>query len=172
MGDPREDTASSRMNHFTNHLLKACPFLPLALLLASCENSGHIKGLPKNLPVINLHGSPKTPPHSMSHADYPFADSGEYKSDWAAEGGQGAGMDYSSWRSSHGGSSSRSSRGSSSKKKTSSKSSGRSGSYTIKGGDTLGAIARRNGTTVAKIKAANGLKSDMIRAGKTLKIPK
>lgn len=172
MGDPREDTAPSRMNHFTNQLLKSFPVLPLILLLASCGNSGRIKGLPKNLPVINLHGSPRTPPHSMSHADYPFADSGEYKSDWAAEGGQGAGMDYSSWRSSHGGSSSRSSRGSSSKKKTSSKSSGKGGSYTIKGGDTLGAIARRNGTTVAKIKAANGLKSDMIRAGKTLKIPK
>jgi hypothetical protein len=28
------------------------------------------------------------------------------------------------------------------------------------------------GTTVAKLKAANGLKSDLIRAGKTLKIPR
>lgn len=107
----------------------------------------------------------------MGHADYPFADNGDYKSDWAAEGGQGAGMDYSSWRSSHGGSSSRSS----SKKKTSSKSSKKStrkgGSYTIKSGDNLGAIARRHGTTVSKLKAANGLSSDMIRAGRTLKIP-
>lgn len=158
------------MNHFTPLLLKACLVLPL-LLLAACENSGHIKGLPKDLPVINLHGSPDTPPHSLGHADYPFAANGDYKSDWAAEGGQGAGMDYSSWRSSHGGSSSRSS----SKKKTSSKSgsksSRKSGSYTIKSGDNLGAIARRNGTTVAKLKAANGLSSDKIRAGRTLKIP-
>lgn len=112
----------------------------------------------------------------MGHSDYPFADNGDYKSDWAAEGGQGAGMDYSSWRTSHGSSSSRSS----SKKKTASKSRGKSsgsktsrkgGSYTIKSGDNLGAIARKNGTTVAKLKAANGLSSDMIRAGKTLKIP-
>lgn len=158
------------MSRFAKHLFTTCPVL---LLLASCENSGHIKGLPKDLPVINLHGSPSTPPHGMAHRDYPFADNGDYKSDWAAEGGMGAGMDYSSWRSSHGGSSSRSSsrkKTASSKSKSSSNKGG--GSYTIKGGDTLGAIARRNGTTVAKLKAANGLKSDMIRAGKTLKIPK
>jgi len=158
------------MNHCPSSLTKACLVLPL-LLLAACESSSRIKGLPKDLPVINLHGSPNTPVHSMGHADYPFADNGDYKSDWAAEGGQGAGMDYSSWRSSHGGSSSRSS----SKKKTSSKSSKKStrkgGSYTIKSGDNLGAIARKHGTTVSKLKAANGLSSDMIRAGRTLKIP-
>lgn len=158
------------MSHdITKFLLKTGLAAPLLLLLASCESS-HIKGLPKNLPVINLHGSSSTPPHSMAHKDYPFADNGDYKTDWASEGGQGAGMDYSSWRSSHGGSATRGSRGS--KGKSSSKSSGKGGSYTIKSGDTLGAIARRNGTTVAKLKAANGLKSDMIRAGKTLKIPK
>lgn len=158
------------MNQFTSHLLRICLVVSL-LLLAACENSAHIKGLPKDLPVINLHGSPDTPAHSMAHKDYPFADNGDYKSDWAAEGGQGAGMDYSSWRSSHGGSSSRSS----SKKKSSSKSGGKSsrkgGSYTIKKGDNLGSIARRHGTTVSKLKAANGLSSDLIRAGKTLKIP-
>jgi hypothetical protein len=158
------------MNHFTPLLLKACLVLPL-LLLAACENSGHIKGLPKDLPVINLHGSPDTPPHSLGHADYPFAANGDYKSDWAAEGGQGAGMDYSSWRSSHGGSSSRSSSKKKPSSKSGSKSSRKSGSYTIKSGDNLGAIARRNGTTVAKLKAANGLSSDKIRAGRTLKIP-
>lgn len=164
----------SRMKHCTSFLLRISLVAPL-LLLAACQNSAHIKGLPKDLPVINLRGSPSTPAHSMSHADYPFADNGDYKSDWAAEGGQSPGMDYSSWRSSHGGSS----RGSSKKKTTSksgSKSSSRSsshkgGSYTIKSGDNLGAIARKHGTTVAKIKAANGLSSDMIRAGKTLKIP-
>jgi LysM repeat protein len=36
----------------------------------------------------------------------------------------------------------------------------------------LSGIARRYGTTVSKIKAANGLKSDMIRDGKTLRIPR
>ena len=163
------------MNHCPPIFVRACLVVPL-LLLAACKNSAHIKGLPKDLPVINLHGSPNTPAHSLGHADYPFAENGDYKTDWAAEGGQGAGMDYSSWRSSHGGASSRSS----SKKKASSKSGGKSsggksshsrGSYTIKSGDSLGTIARKNGTTVAKLKAANGLSSDRIRAGKTLKIP-
>ena len=162
------------MNHFTSFLLRGCLVVPL-LLLAACENSAHIKGLPKDLPVINLHGSPETPAHSLGHADYPFAANGDYKTDWAAEGGQGAGMDYSSWRSSHGGSSSRGSTKKKTSSKTSSKSSGKSshkgGSYTIKSGDSLGAIARKNGTTVAKLKAANGLSSDKIRAGRTLKIP-
>ncbi len=162
------------MSHFANHLLKIFPAMLLSLALSSCQNSPHIKGLPKNLPVINLHGSPKTPAHSMGHTDYPFEEDGDYNTAWASEGGQRAGMDYSSWRTSHG-SSSRSSKGSSSKKKTSSsksKSSGKGGSYAIKSGDSLSAIARKNGTTVAKLKAANGLSSDMIRAGKTLKIPK
>jgi len=141
----------------------------LVLFLASCETSTRIKGLPKNLPVINLHGSSATPAHNMAHSDYPFDPDGGYNTKWAAEGGQGAGMDFSSWRTSHG-SSSRSS----SKKKSSSnsKSSSRGGSHTIKSGDTLGGIARKYGTTVAKLKAANGLKSDLIRAGKTLKIPR
>lgn len=160
------------MSHSITRFLPRASLAAVLLPLASCQNSAHIKGLPKNLPVINLHGSTSTPSHGMSHADYPFADNGDYKTDWAAEGGQGAGMDYSSWRSSHGGSATRSSRGSKSKSRSKSKSSGKGGSYTIKSGDTLGAIARRNGTTVAKLKAANGLKSDLIRSGKALKIPK
>lgn len=40
----------------------------------------------------------------------------------------------------------------------------------VKPGDTLGAIAARNHTTVAKIKKANGLRSDRIMPGQTLRI--
>lgn len=40
----------------------------------------------------------------------------------------------------------------------------------VKPGDTLGAIAARNHTTVANIRKANGLRGDMIRPGQTLKI--
>jgi LysM repeat protein len=47
----------------------------------------------------------------------------------------------------------------------------KSGSYTVVGGDTLYGIAKKRGSTVAKIKAANGLSSDLIRPGQTLKIP-
>lgn len=43
--------------------------------------------------------------------------------------------------------------------------------YTVKSGDTLSTIARKNHTTVAKIKQANHLKGDMIRTGQVLVIP-
>jgi nucleoid-associated protein YgaU len=136
------------------------------LFLAACESSPNIKGLPKDLPVIKLEGSAATPAHSMAHSDYPFEPGGDYNTKWAAEGGQGAGMDYSSWRTSHGTSRSSSSKKSSSTSRSSSR------THTIKSGDTLSGIARKYGTSVSKLKAANGLKSDLIRAGKTLKIPR
>lgn len=40
----------------------------------------------------------------------------------------------------------------------------------VRPGDTLGAIAARNHTTVAKLKRDNGLRSDMIKPGQSLKI--
>ena len=40
----------------------------------------------------------------------------------------------------------------------------------VKNGDTLGAIARRNGTTVAKLKRLNGLRSDVLRVGQSLRV--
>lgn len=43
--------------------------------------------------------------------------------------------------------------------------------YTVSKGDTLYGIARKRGTTVAKIKAANGISGDVIRPGQSLKIP-
>lgn len=45
-------------------------------------------------------------------------------------------------------------------------------SYTVKKGDTLGAIARRNGTSVKALKKANGLKSDMIHINQKLTVPR
>jgi hypothetical protein len=156
--------------------LRAAASLILAsLLLASCGSSPRIKGLPKNLPPINLHGSSTTPSHSMERKDYPFDPvTGDYMLAWASEGERAASAsDIDSWSRSHGGSVSRRNpspvRKVSSKKGTSSRS---GGSYTIKRGDTLGAIARKHGTTVSKLKAANGLSSDFIREGRTLKIPR
>ena len=43
--------------------------------------------------------------------------------------------------------------------------------YEVKRGDALILIAKRFGVTVAQIKELNGLKSDTIRIGQTLKIP-
>ena len=60
--------------------------------------------------------------------------------------------------------------GSSKSRGTKSRTSGKK-YYKIKNGDTLSSIASRHGTTVAKIKRANGLSSDRIRAGQTIKIP-
>ena len=44
--------------------------------------------------------------------------------------------------------------------------------YKIKNGDTLGGIAKKFHCSVSQIKSWNGLKSDNIRAGSTLKIKK
>lgn len=61
------------------------------------------------------------------------------------------------------------------KKSTSSKSTAKKSSsgsrYTVSKGDTLYGIAVKKKTTVAKIKAANGLSGDLIRPGQSLKIP-
>ena len=46
-----------------------------------------------------------------------------------------------------------------------------SDSYTVKSGDTLSAIARRNGTTVREIQRLNNLVTTQIRVGQKLKLP-
>ncbi|MCC5840070.1 MAG: LysM peptidoglycan-binding domain-containing protein [Opitutales bacterium] len=48
---------------------------------------------------------------------------------------------------------------------------GREARYTVQAGDTLTRIANRFGVTVAEIRSANGLTSDTIRVGDTLRIP-
>ena len=47
---------------------------------------------------------------------------------------------------------------------------GNSTTYTVKRGDTLSKIAKEHGTTVKNIKDANGLTSDTIHVGQTLKL--
>lgn len=156
-------------------------------LLVSCGSTGtsRVRGVPRNLPKIELYGSAQTPSHSMARDDYPFeSSSGNYLTSWASDGRSSSDSDYGSWQSSHEGSISRKQPSpvkkvsSTTKKKTSSTASkskaksGSGGSYTIKKGDTLGAIAAKHGTTVSKLKAANGMSSDFIREGKSLKIPK
>lgn len=47
---------------------------------------------------------------------------------------------------------------------------GASTTYVVRRGDTLGAIARRNGTTVAQLKRMNRLRSDVVRTGQRLRV--
>lgn len=44
-------------------------------------------------------------------------------------------------------------------------------SYTVKKGDTLFGISKKTGVKVARLMSANGLSSDMIRVGQSLRIP-
>ena len=68
--------------------------------------------------------------------------------------------------------SSKSSRSTAARKSSSRKSAPKARTYTVKKGDTLGAIARRNGTSVKALKRANGLKSDLIHINQKLTIPR
>lgn len=164
--------------------------LTLAALLAlnACKSSPKIKGVPSNLPDVNLDASARTPSHNMEHGDYPFDSSGNYVTAWAAQGGdpeappEARRSSSSSTRRSSGSSSSTArkssyspsgtkSKSTSTASKSKSKSSG-SRKHTVKSGDSLWSIARKYGTSVAKIKSANGLKSDMIRDGRALTIPR
>lgn len=173
--------------------------LGLALMLSSCTSSkSKLQGAPGNLPTIPLYGQARTPAHGMSRADYPFDANGNYVTAWAAEGRSSAGpSDYRASRthvedeppprrSSSSATSSSSSRprsvsaasappkkksstGSSTSSSTPVKKSSRS--TVVKSTDTLWGLARKYGTSVEKIKAANGLKGNTIRTGATLRIP-
>ncbi|MCF0197768.1 MAG: transglycosylase SLT domain-containing protein [Bacteroidaceae bacterium] len=54
--------------------------------------------------------------------------------------------------------------------KASSKKSRGGRSVTVRRGDTLGAIARRNGTTVARLRSLNGMRGNSIRPGQKLRV--
>ena len=58
----------------------------------------------------------------------------------------------------------------SSSKRSRKKARSRGRSVTVKSGQTLSEIAKRNGTTVAKLKRLNGIKGSNIRAGKKLRV--
>ncbi len=65
--------------------------LTLALVsLVSCKSSSK-KGLPKNLPKINVKSSAAPPKHNMNRGEYPFDERGNYVAAWAAEGSRGGG---------------------------------------------------------------------------------
>jgi LysM repeat protein len=169
--------------------------LALMALLAVLDSCTSTSDLPSNLPDIALNGSSATPQHHMASYEYPFDSSGNYVSDWAAEGERRAGRspiatnsDEENWKNSHGKNSaaSKTKKYGSSKTKSSSEGkkpsgsktgstkpkSGNSSKYVVKSSDTLAGIARKFGTTTTAIKKTNGLKSDKVRGGTVLVIPK
>jgi nucleoid-associated protein YgaU len=75
----------------TRSPLAALALLSLALVgLVSCKSSPK-KGLPKNLPKINVKSSAAPPKHNMNRGEYPFDERGNYVAAWAAEGSRGGG---------------------------------------------------------------------------------
>ncbi len=157
--------------------------LPLLLLasvvvwLPSCSNKK--RGVPSNLPSVGLHAGTETPVHRMPPTEYPFAPNGDYVQAWAAAGSGGEAAesdDRESIRDHHSDSPpSRSAAKPKSVRKVADsppKKKPTGTNHVVKGKDTLSSIARKYGTTVAKIKSANGLKSDLLRDGRTLIIPR
>ena len=136
-----------------------------SLLTSGCASTGSDStkvrsyswsGLDAQLP----NGSNSTPSHKMSKYEYPFDSNGRYVSSWAAEGEKRLGRNSNRNRGS-------------SRKRSGRSSSGKSGSkyHRIVSGDTLSGLALKYRTSVSAIKRANGMSSDVIIKGKTIKIP-
>ena len=131
------------------------------LLLTQCKSTKK----PKYEKIDYASTKLATPPHNMARHDYPFDARGNYRRDWVKPG------------SSSGASSSRSSSSYSSSAshtpapapKPKPKPSARY--HTVKKGDTLFSLSKRYGTSVSRLKSVNGLGSDLIRIGQTLRIP-
>ena len=112
-------------------------------------------GLDAQLP----NGTNATPSHNLPRSEYPFNNKGKYISSWAAEGNKRFGTKTTNRASSRKRSSRKPSTSSSSKY------------HKIVSGDTLYGLALKYRTSVSAIKRANGMKSDVIIKGKTIKIP-
>ena len=145
------------------HFVIITIFLALSFSGCTSTNSSSTKlkyynwsGLDAQLP----NGTNATPSHNLPRSEYPFNNKGKYISSWAAEGNKRFGTKTTKNRAS-------------SRKRSSRKPSTSSGSkyHKIVSGDTLYGLALKYGTSVSAIKRANGMRSDVIIKGKTIKIP-
>ncbi len=153
-----------------------------AVLLSGCVNPGY--------PSASVTAEKiATPSNSLPHHEYPFDDKGNYRKDWVVppRGRSSTSSSSGSYASSSGGSTTRrststSSSSSSSSSRTSSSTSSSSSSsaakpkpaaryHKVQSGDTLYGISRKYGVSVSSLKSVNGLSSDLIRIGQTLRIP-
>lgn len=139
----------------------AAPFLALATLVQCATAPSYEK-------VDYEKQKLMTPPHNMSRGEYPFDEQGNYRRDWVKKGGNSSGASSSSSSSS---SSSPASRPPAPAPAPSKPASGAARYHTVAPGDTLFSISRRYGVTVAQLKMTNGLTSDLIRIGQSLRLP-
>ena len=144
------------------HFVIITILLTLSFLGCTSTNSSSTKlkyynwsGLDAQLP----NGTNATPSHNLPRSEYPFNNKGKYISSWAAEGNKRFGTKTTNRASSRKRSSRKPSTSSSSKY------------HKIVSGDTLYGLALKYRTSVSAIKRANGMKSDVIIKGKTIKIP-
>ena len=144
------------------HFVIVTIFLALSFSGCTSTNSSSTKlkyynwsGLDAQLP----NGTNATPSHNLPRSEYPFNNKGKYISSWAAEGNKRFGTKTTNRASSRKRSSRKPSTSSSSKY------------HKIVSGDTLYGLALKYRTSVSAIKRANGMRSDVIIKGKTIKIP-
>lgn len=141
----------------------------ITLSFSSCSNQSNYSDL-SGYDTAESVASGEIPPWMAESSD-PAYESGDYNL---------ASNDYSYnpperptvKKSSSGKKSSAKSSSKSTKKSSAKSSSSKSRVYKVKRGDTLGAIARKYGTSVKAIKRANGLRSDLIHINQKLVIPR
>jgi len=126
------------------------------LLLTQCQSTKKPKYKKTDYASTKL----ATPPHSMARHDYPFDNQGNYRTDWVKPGSRSSTSSRSSSRSSY---------IPAPAPKPKPKPSARY--HTVRSGDTLFSLSKRYGTSVSRLKSVNGLSSDLIRIGQTLRIP-
>jgi LysM repeat protein len=135
-----------------------------AVVLGACESTQQHM----NLTVESL----TTPPHNMSHADYPFDASGHYVDSWAVQGAARYGSRVNSDRHDTDRTSRKTAKPSARANPTAKSPPTTRKSHTVKPGESLYSISRRYDVSVLALKNANGLKSNLLRAGQRLTIPR
>jgi LysM repeat protein len=175
--------------------------IPGLIGLAACFTLGACKSTSSSSTGYDDVVDYTTPKTELSKEEYPFDEDGNYRVDWAAAGAGVSGVndkptdstpyiqeeDTPAYTPTVASTTPRTSSSSSARKPSSSSSSRSTASrpkpkpkpkpapkptvVTIKKGDTLSAISRRTGVSVSAIKAYNGMSSDFIREGRSLKIP-
>lgn len=177
------------MNVFRSSRRSRRIWLSLALVaplfLTQCKTGGSYQDIDYDPATL------KTPPgHGLEKKEYPFDDDGRYRKDWVRGNAQGrtrSSYEAPAAPAEEASASSESPAGSSggdypnyqdlaassapSPPSPSAATSSEPRYHRVSSGDTLYSLSRRYGTSVDALKRTNGLTSDSIRTGQTLRIP-